>query len=391
VKPLWRAGGRTLLLALLAGAAVVTGGRLFLHYYESEVQTFETGLRGEAAANPLLAAERLLTRLGYPARRCDGEIVLPPRDHVLLLLNRGVPAARLHQARLLAWMRQGGRLIVTPAAEGWQRQAKDPLLAEFGVEVETVDTKAPRGTADRVRVPLAPIQDHGVVRVAEFSRLVDSRAAAAYARGDALGATLLVFHYGKGELTVLNSSTFLSNRWIGRDDNAAFLLWLLVGRRGGRLPAAPAGVELSSDDEMPDLMTLAAQYGWTVLVPALLLLAALAWRAAARFGPLLSDPPEERRGLIEHLEAAGRWLWHGDHGRQRRALVDSVRRALRERLETRRPAWSKLAEPELILRLGAASGLAPQFVAEALHGPGVDDEIRFASTIRTLALLRRSL
>jgi hypothetical protein len=404
MNPRWRARPRMVLPALLAGLAIVAGGRLYLRYYEPVVQTVEVGMRGEAAANQFLAVERLLPRLGFSVRRCDGELGLPPPDHVLLLLNRSEPVARLRQAELLGWMRQGGRLIVTPTMD-WEDprstvrllrnaglgDSPDQLLAAFGVKVKVLDEKVPALRNRKVRLPLAPVQDHGVVRVLDDVRLIDTRAAAAYARGDELGPTLLVFHHGKGELTVLNSGSFLFNHLLGKDDDAAFLLWLVLGRRGSVDRPAPKGVELSAYDEMPALVTLLAQHAWTFLVPALLLVAALAWRAAARFGPLLPDPPDERRALLEHLEAAGRWLWHGDHGRQRRILLDGVRRGLRVRLEARRPAWSKLAEPELIQRLGAAAGMAPQLVAEALHGSGIEDEVRFLTTIRTLALLRRSL
>jgi hypothetical protein len=375
VKPRRRASARTVLLALVAGVALFAAGRLFLRYYEPEVENHEVGLHGEAAANPLLAAERLLPRLGYPVRRCDGEIGLPPRDHVLFMLHRSFAVARLRKPELLDWMRQGGRLIVTPVPESGKGEV-DPLLAEFGVVVKGAVTKGFETEASY-----------------RTQRLIDTRGAAAYSGGDEKGSTLLVFGYGKGELAVLSSASFFHNRWIGKDDNAALLVSLVRGRGNGAGAgrAAPTGVEISNYDEMPALLTLMARYGWTALAPALLLVAALAWRAAARFGPVLPDPPEERRGLLEHLEAAGRWLWHGDDGRQRRGLVEGVRRALRERLAARRPAWSKLAEPELIRRLGAASGLPPQLVAEALHGSGIDDEIRFVTTIRTLALLRRSL
>ncbi|HVR06996.1 MAG TPA: DUF4350 domain-containing protein, partial [Thermoanaerobaculia bacterium] len=349
LRPRWRASGRTVLLALLAGAALVAGGRLYLRYYEPEVETVEVGLRGAAAANPWLAAEHLLSRFGYPVHRRDGEIGMPPPDRVLVLLNRSPAVARLRLPDLLAWMRQGGRLIVTPA-ESWEVNvtprhpagkpsagtSPDPLLAAFGVEEKRVAAKASSRSFGRIRLPLMPIQDDGIVQMHELARLVDTRAAAVFKGGDELGATVLVFPYGKGELTVVGSDRFMLNHLIGKHDNAAFLLWLVVGRHGGARRPPPAGVELSAYDDMPALATLLAQYAWTAVLPALLLVAALAWRAAARFGPLLPDPPDERRALLEHLEAAGRWLWHGDHGRQRRSLVEGVRRGLRERLEARR-------------------------------------------------------
>ena len=211
-----RASGRTVLLALVAGVTLVAGGRLFLRYYEPEVEIFEVGLQGEAAANRLLAAERLLPRLGYPVRRCDGESGLPPRDHPFFMLHRSLAVARLRKPALLAWMRQGGRLIVTPTPAS-KKGGVDPLLAELGIA-----GKNPESEWSFAREPFGRVQ-----------RLIDTRGAAAYAQGDEDGSTLLVFGYGKGELTVLNSAERFSNGWIGKDDNAALLVSLVRGRRDG--------------------------------------------------------------------------------------------------------------------------------------------------------------
>jgi hypothetical protein len=371
--------------ALLAGLLAWSCGLLFLRYFEPASREIRVGLSGRAAADPLLAAERLLTRLGFPAREARGELKLPPRDHLLVLLHRSSSFARLRKDDLLRWVRQGGRLVVTPVDDLWSGRT-DPLLAELGIEVRVSSQSDQTSRAiDRLELPLAPVKAHALVEIRHTPRFADPRHAASYSLSSANGPFLLIVPHGKGDVTVLADGSCFTNRWIGRNDNAALVAWLALGRNG-RVP-----VDLSWRDEMPSLATLLVDEAWTALAPALLLGAALAWRAAARFGPLLPEPPEERRSLMEHLVASGRWLWTSDRGARRQTLVAPLRSAVRERVAARRPAWAKLPERELIQRLGQASGLAPQDVAEALHGSATSDEKRFAAAVQTLALIRRSL
>ncbi len=370
--------GRVALLVPLFGLVAWAAGSLLLHYCEPYVHDVFVGRHGEAVTNPLLAAQLLLTRLGYPARVVRGEVEIPPIGHVLVMLHRTSSFASLRQAELLRWVTKGGRLVVTPAEES-QTDKSDALLAALGVKAVPGPSHTERHGL--LHLPLPPVKALATVSAARDLHLVDTRHAAIQELGDAGGAFLLIIPHGKGTVTVVSDASFCENFWIGDFDNAAMVLWLVLGN------TEPAGVVLSWRDEMPSLAILLGRHAWTFLVPALLLAAALAWRAAARFGPPAPEPPAARRSLLEHLDASGRWLWRGD----RRALVDAVRRAVAARVERRQPAWSKLPGPELIQHLATAAGLAPHDVALALHGPAITDEAHFVATVRALAQVRRAL
>jgi hypothetical protein len=373
---------RVALLALPLGLLVWAAGALVLRTCEPYIHQVSVTPHGEALTNPLLAAQLLLTRLGYPARVVRGEIDLPPAGQVLVMLHRTAAFASLRQANLLRWVAAGGRLVVTPSEDD-ETGKPDALLAALGVQA----APGPSNTNRRglVHLPLPPVKAMAMVVASRHLHLIDTRHAASHALGDASGAFLLILPYGKGDVTVVSDASFFEGFWIGQYDNAALVVWLVLGR------TEPAGVVLSFEDEMPSLAALLGRHAWTLVLPALLLAGAGAWRAAARFGPLAPDPPDERRSLLEHLDAAGRWLWQGDRGMDRRALMDAVRRAVAARVEARQPAWSKLPGPELIENLAAAAGLAPQEVAQALHGPAIRDEAQFVATVRTLAQVRRAL
>jgi hypothetical protein len=380
---------RVVLPAVLLGLLAWAAGRAYLHYFEPVIDATWKGRSRAALEDPLLAAEQFLTAMGYPARPLGARFVLPATSHVLVFLHRTTPFAKLRSKEILAWVARGGHLVVTPL-EGSSLDGKaderppDPVLAALGVAV------APDSPTDRLAenlvLPLAPIKSHGLLAVPKGPRLLDTRQRATERLGQ-VGKTffLLVVPYGRGAVTVVSDLSGFDNSEIGSNDNAALVLWLAAG------VVHPAGVELSWRDEMPSLGALAAEEGWMVLVSVLFLGAALAWRAAARFGPLLPEPPAERRSLLEHIEASGRWLWRNDRGVERRLLIDAVRRAVRRRVEARRPAWSRLSGAQLIEHLAATAGLAPQEVAEALHGAAITDEAHFLATVSALTEVRRSL
>jgi uncharacterized protein DUF4350 len=392
---------RVLLTALILGALVWAGGAFLLAYFEPVVETHWVGFQGEAAKNRLLAVERFLTAMGYPTRTAPGDAALPASDHVLILIQRSAALTKLSTPALLDWVARGGRLVVTPLPNELHPdddgRQKDPLLAAIGVEAAARELSD--SMSELVHLDLSPIQARAAILMPRGPRLFDLRHAATVSlpHGSAAppsyvlhppfrpGALLLTVPHGRGSVTVVSDLELLDNNVIDKNDHAAFALWLVQGK------AHPAGVELREHTATPTLGELAVRFAWMVLIPALLLGGALAWRAAARFGPLLPEPPSERRSLLEHLDAAARWLWHNDQGVERRLLVDAVRRSLRQRVAVRQPGWSKLPGPQLIQHLADNAGLAAPEVADALHGAAISDEASFLAAVQTLTQIRRSL
>lgn len=351
------------------------GALWFFTLFERVEQDVEVGYQGAARTNPFLAAERLFTRLGAPARTLAARPAgLPPADHALLLVSpaRALPAERF--AKILDWVRQGGRLLVAPD----DAPSLDPILGHWAVQVsdqpeagepEVLEVSLRDGTKAKVEIPRA--------RRLEVTRQ-DTQAAI----GSPAGLAFVRYAEGAGSVTFLADAGFLSNDGIGQHDHAA-LAWALV-RAGGD---APAGVWIAVRDEVPTLAQLLAQNAWMALASGGLLIAAWLWSAGTRFGPLVPDPPRGRRSLLEHVEASGDFLWRAGRGAE---LVQGARQALLERIDVREPGWSRLPPADLVERLAAGARLPAARVDRALHG-AVTAPADLVHALQTLETVRRSL
>jgi hypothetical protein len=366
---------RSTLVAVFAGLLVALGAAGFFTLFERVEEEVEVGYQGAARTNPLLAAERLFTRLGAPARTlAAGPSTLPPPNHVLLLVSpaRSLSAERF--AGILDWVRQGGRLLVTPG----DSPSLDPVLRHWAVQVSE-DPAA--GDPEILQVPLRE-GAKAKVEVPRSRRLAVTRKDAKVQIGSEAGLAFVRYAEGAGSVTFLADAGFLTNEDIGQHDHAA-LAWALV-RAGGEVPA---GVWIAIRDEVPTLAQLLVRHAWMALASGGLLIAAWLWSAGARFGPLLPDPPRHRRSLLEHVEASGDFLWRTGRGDE---LLAGARQAVLHRIDVREPGWSRLAAPELVQRLAAAARLPAARIDRALHGAAATPA-DLVQALQTLETLRRSL
>ena len=367
-------------LVALVGVGLYVGlPRLFVPVTEE----IEVGYRGEARLNPLLAAQRLYTRLGAPARTLPGEIRVPPPGYALVLVSPRRTLSRARVAALLRWLRDGGRLVLTPG----DAPSADPLLAHFGVRLKTPapgqrEAAAP-APLETVLLPLRGKAKPARLEIPRAPRLIDGREAADLRVETSSGACLLRFREGKGQATVVSDAAFLENDRIGELDHAE-IAWALVQKAE---EGPPRGVWIAVRDEPPSLARLLGRHAAAALLSAAVLLAAWLWQTGARFGPLLPDPPRDRRSLLEHVEASGEYLLRAGRAGD---LAAAARQALLHRIEVREPAWAKLPPPELAARLAAVSGLPVSRVAEALAG-AVTGAADLVPVVQTLETLRRSL
>lgn len=375
-----------LTVALLAFAAVLLalGTAWFLTNFERVEEEVYVGYQGAALGNPFLAAERLFTRLGAPARTLpSAPSELPPADHTLLLLSpvRSVSAERAKE--IVAWVHEGGRLVVALD----DAPSLDPLLRHWGVTA-TDAAASDDGEPEELLIPLRgkkPVNKPVMVKaeIPRSRRLATTRDDAEIEiRGDA-GISLVRYAAGQGSVTFIADTTFLSNDGIGEHDHAA-LAWALV--HGGTADQ-PAGVWLAVRDTVPTLAQLLARHAWMALASGAALVAAWLWAAGSRFGPRLPEPAHHRRSLLEHIEASGAFLWRNGRGWD---LVHDARQALLHRVEVREPSWVRLPPPELVKRLAAGSGLPAPRVDRALHGD-VSFTSDLVTILQTLEILRRTL
>ncbi|HYU34957.1 MAG TPA: DUF4350 domain-containing protein, partial [Thermoanaerobaculia bacterium] len=220
------------------------------------------------------------------------------------------------------------------------------------------------------------------VELPRTRRLAVTRQDAQIAFGTGAGLAFVRYAEGAGSVTFLADASFLTNSGIGQLDHAA-LAWALV-RAGGD---APAGVWIAIRDKVPTLGQLLVRHAWMALASGGLLIAAWLWAAGSRFGPLLPDPPRDRRSLLEHVEASGDFLWRTGRGDE---IVQSAREALVHRIDVREPGWSRLPAPELVKRLAAGARLPAARIDRALHGT-VTTPADLVHALQTLETVRRTL
>jgi hypothetical protein len=416
---------RQLKIAIVLGVLLVAGTvGLFFALFERVEEEEDVGYRGAARLNRFLAAERMFNRLGVTATSTFDSWDLPGPQDTLVLLNPQRVMSEEQGTEVLAWVAAGGNLVaVLPDAP-----SLDPLMVEFGIdstdlfaaaEEEEAAAEAEEKTEEKPaeETPPAqdrepsqggpssgmladvvgelvevPLQDTGAgkpfrVWADSFRRMVPPESGPddriEVQAGTDNGTYLLRYAHGKGQVTFLSDARFLTNRLLKELDHGPFAWALTQGRNG-----PPTTILLVVRDEVPSLFALIGRYGWMVVVSGAFLILAWLRYAGSRLGPVLPDPPRDRRSLLEHVEATGDFLWRSGHAEE---LVQSTRQALLRRVEVRQPTWAKLPARELIARLAAASGLAAPAVQQALHTPVQDDPAAFASTIQTLETLRRSL
>ena len=374
------------------------------------------GLRGEAARNPYLAAQRLLERMGTPVRSLadlSGLTELPPAGATLMIPTARRTLSKARALELSGWVESGGHLIVV----SWQlfddlKRDPDFVLDPLGVrqyqneaedEAPQDDEPAPEEPAPLVTQASAPAEQdeepEPEIAQAEFADRetplqvefdpgfrIELDAVATAARvfeiADANGAHLVTLRKGRGLVTALTDDYFLTQPLIGDWDHAELVY--RIAHFDGR--AGPVWIVWG--DEYPKALTLLWRHAWMVVSSALLVLGLWIWSASRRFGPLAPDRSSERRELMEHVRAAGRFQWRRAAAP---ALLAATRDALLERVRERHPSFAALEPAEQAERLADLSGLPSDRVLRALAFRTDTEAGRFAQNVATLEKIRRSL
>lgn len=364
-----------LLLAALAALAV-----WFPRHYELRRIDAPLPPTGEAR-NPLYAAERYLRRLDTPARTARLPALLrdmPDTRAVILIDSNRYTFDPDANQRLLDWVSRGGALILRPGfrtRRNGEEALSDPLLEAIGVTVmpvkETVSEKAIEWTPPGSDSPLY-IEDYGYTRL-EGYRPDDNLGR------NPNGVKLIQRRWGKGLISVLADLRFLDNRRIGDQDHA-LTLWHLTHSHG-----EPSMVWLTHAEQPAPLPLLLWWRLRPVIVAGGLLLALWLLGGLRRFGPMLPAPPAGNRGILEHIDASGRWYWR--HGQADRLLA-RARQTLDERLQRRHPGWARLSPTQREERLSRIAGWSPEDIRAALHADASDRD-GFTRLIRQIETLRK--
>lgn len=358
---------------LVLGVALLLAGGFFATFERKDV-TEMTPARGEALYNPFFALELALDRLQLPTRSLTtldpAKLRLKSADTLLL----GASAARVDAAdaaRIAAWVRGGGHLLLSP---GSVSVARTPLFDALGL----LDPRpAPFACSTLHAGEGTPAE---AVRLcgARFRLKPEAAASVDASIGSAQDGYLFArTRLGAGTVSLLASFTPISHDALKQASAQQFAWRLLTPDRG----RGTIYVVYALDG--PSFLVFVAVKGW----PALLALAALlaAWMAmrSARLGPLMPNPALHRRALLEHVQAAGEFVFRRDGGRSLHNLASD---AVLARLRRRDPACVMLHGEALYARVAERSGIDAAQVAQAFQSPASAHAFRVS--IITLARLR---
>lgn len=419
----------TVVLAILIG-----GGYLLWNQY------FEKGWKAipftsdVAQENPMLAATRFLSERKFSvvqqATLGTKPILETPPGTMFITNNAGL-MSKEQADELLTWVRQGNTLITSPKHVYYERTKtaqsnsdeeddktdadqsnlpkieEDPIGAYLGVSSFVKSPVADKGEKEKEEKDAQQEIDfddllaqlmHGKKRVGGTTTIQFPSAryplqlfagntslqleedAPEPAILDEEGKYLFVFEEGKGHIVVAPNNEFI-NATIGEFDNGEILLHLMQLNPQGKQ------LTLVMQLDIPHWETILwASYKYAI-IGSLCLLSLLFWRAIRRFGPLLPEPDQERRSLIEHIDASGRWLWKLPKGRT--ILLGAVRHATLQVVYRRAPELQRLSLNSQTERMAEASQIELTRLVHALEDPAEELPTAFTRQIKTLQQLRK--
>lgn len=395
-------------LLLLAFAAVALGllawwiSTLDLERREREI---DLGWSVRAKRDPLLAARLLLEELEVPVRDADTSEPPPEPTSAAFLSLPGQPMAPQRAARWRAWVERGGLLVLSLPFDGPRRRHLDlldregryeiPIAGALGLTLVVEESRAERdeGVLGALRLSTGPraglrFQEIHGAHIGE--RSLDLRVPAGARRFDWSdeqpagwvltedGVWMVAFGLGTGQLVVVADDVWLSNDGLARGQNAEMLAELASWR---------SGVVLLRDVHRESLLVWLYRTAWPALLALAGALALWLWRRTPRTGPWLPTPAGHEQSFLEHLGASGAYLWRQ---RGRAALVEPLRRAVRARLERRRPDLAGADARAVAVVLAEASGEDVRTLESALGAHSWTPRA-FVRDVRALVQARKRL
>lgn len=364
-------------IVLLVVACVLAlaglGTRWFFAHFERRDTTVTLPDRGEALEDRFYVLRSILVHAGVPAVRAHRTLALRSslHPHDTLVLGPGAERIGPDAARALAaWVHRGGHLVLAPRP--WRIVVASPLFAALGLDgllrgkSGCADVGAEAG--DDASLRLCGQRFMPPAGMPMLAALGDPDDGYAYAR----------FGVGRGAVSLLDDLGPLSGHAPLKPLPRRFALGVL------QVASATGRFHFAYRLDGPSFWAVLFGRGWPALLALTLLLLGWAWATAQRLGPVQPPMAAARRALLEHVRAAGEFLYRRDGGRSLHGLA---REAVLQRLVRRDPALAGLHGEALYTRLASRSGLDEASVARALTTP--QGAVAFREAVVALALLAR--
>jgi hypothetical protein len=312
---LWWSVPATAVVTLLL-TVVLTGG--------VKEEKYSKGSSYDASMGGFRAAYLLLEELKYPVTRSKR----PTGDAVRWVL---FPTSNQDAGALDEWVRQGGIVILAVGNTDFSK--------EMGLALDVTELKT--GADTELAAP-----DLG--QVAAGPLRVDWVGAPGRVWLEAGGRPLVsIQSRGRGQVWLLHRPEIVTNKYIGKADNAVLVCRLAEATLEGRDGKAAFDEYVHGLRERPGVVELLLEPPalWVTL-QSLLLLGLILWYAMPRFGFLHPPPVFRRRSKEEFLDAMATLLERkGDCADAFRAARDGLVRDMEQELGL--PAWCR---PEDLVR-----------------------------------------
>lgn len=373
------------LAAIMLAAGLIALGVYLSRHLERYTENVDRGPAPEVKANPYLAAESYLRQRGLrvdQAQRLDILPRLPAASTSLMLLGDRAQMTPQEAEQILAWVRQGGRLVFVAEALWDPRKGRsDDLLLDRLHLHQLLTRELPPGEPTDDPYPrLTKLYLDNESAPAYFGfdpafHLEDPDNAARSWANSSDATHLMQLDYGAGLITVVTDAELWTNHALARYDNA-WLLWYLNQHRD---------VALIFQSEHDTLASLLWRYFPQALVALLALLLLAAWHSAAREGPVEAASPRDRRQLREYLRASADFnLRH--LGQQ--YLLRSLQHDILRRARRRHPGFDSLPVAEQWHALARLTGESTRNIGQALR-PRPAQRMAHSDFSRQVAQLQR--
>lgn len=374
---------RVATVLIIAGVGLIVWW--FVANFDLQAETTEMGPSATARKDPYLAVERLADRLGVPTEGFESIASVPENSMVVYLGGDRAGFVGRRQDDLVHWVERGGHLILVvqePVVDdAWEDEdvpVLDELLTRLGItaypvlssSTETIATGLPGDPRRKVEVEMDGI--------ASLTSLEEPIFQIKNSRGSVV---LLSVTRGFGRVSAMVDDDWATNEKIAEKGHAT-LFWELV--KGSE----PSGLWVVRGDQLPGFLKLLGRYAWPALIGFGVLVILWVMRVSGRFGPLLAEELPERRSLLEHLDAAGRFMWRC-HAHE--PMLRTLRNGLVREIGRRRPAWTRLGDEERISRLAELSELSEQRVRTALLAENIEGSHGFVLAVKDLKRMESNL
>lgn len=360
----------------------------FLKTHHKVVDEKYVGYSGEARFNEFLAAEIFLTEAGIEA---DSKPSLTPTDWLPayngIIISRASESIAIaeEQAVLFTWIDNGGHLVLLPPKENSRVVGEFfEYLGAALVEIEYEDEADDEEFATEEDADVEDEEYDYILALESTYERIELAPDEIFSTtlSDDEGNVAVRRRWGDGYITLIADDDYFLNSTLRDFDHARFLLDVVAGY----IP--PGKVWFVLDSAFPTLWELLWKNGSYIVIAAATTLFLWLWSVIPKFGPAIMSEQSTRRSILEHIAAAGHFIWR-HHGTD--SLANSSIEALIHDAETKHPGISRLSADNQARQLAHLSGMPAQRILDVLMSRSESRHREFTHNIQDLQKVRNRL